>query len=171
MDLSITGRHVEITKALREYAEKKMERFSRYDITPMQASFRLSVEKYRHMAEIVLWVNGRRILAKEETDRMYHSIDGAVIKIDRMLRKYKAKKTRHKSPASGRTAVPRTPPRPFIARHKQYLVPVLTLEEAVSRLGPRESGPIIFMNDDDETLVLLSKNRSGALEATELIVE
>ena len=171
MELSITGRHVEITKALREYAGMKMGRLSRYDLGPLRADLRLSVEKYRHMAEIVLWVNGRGILAKEETDEMYQSIDRAMVKIEQMLRKYKAKKSRHKSPPAGRLSASRKIVRPVIARRTQYMVPVLTLEDAVSRLNGREKGPIFFVNDDDEKLVMLSKGGNGALEAMELILE
>jgi putative sigma-54 modulation protein len=56
----------------------------------------LSVEKYRHIAEITLMVSGLTLASKEESDNMRASIDRAVSKLERQVKRYKAKLTNHK---------------------------------------------------------------------------
>jgi putative sigma-54 modulation protein len=57
----------------------------------------LSVEKYRHIAEITLKVSGLTLASKEESDDMYSSIDHAVDKLERQVKRYKQKLQNHKS--------------------------------------------------------------------------
>ncbi len=56
----------------------------------------LSVEKYRHSAEITLTVSGLTMASKEESENMHMSIDRAVSKLERQVKRYKAKLTNHK---------------------------------------------------------------------------
>jgi len=56
----------------------------------------LSVEKYRHIAEITLMVSGINLASKEESENMRLSIDRAVSKLERQVKRYKAKLTNHK---------------------------------------------------------------------------
>jgi ribosome hibernation promoting factor len=171
MQITITGRHMEITPALRDYAEQKLKRISRYSFTPLEATVRLAVEKYRHMAEIVLWVNGSRILAKEETDEMYQSIDLAMEKIEQRLRRFKEKLSRHKPAANTRSRSPKPmKPKPIIAR-EAHIVSTLTLDDALSHLKSNKSSHLVFIDDADDKLKLLAREKSDRLEMTELIIE
>jgi putative sigma-54 modulation protein len=56
----------------------------------------LSVEKYRHIAEITLMVSGNTLAGKEESENMRLSIDRAVSKLERQVKRYKGKLTNHK---------------------------------------------------------------------------
>ena len=170
MQVTITGRHMEITQALRDYAEQKLKKVSRYSFKPMEATVRLAVEKYRHMAEIVLWVNGSRILAKEETDEMYQSIDLAIEKIEQRLRKYKEKLSQHKLPSKSRSSSPRmTKSKPVIAR-EAYIVSTLSLADALSRLTSKKGNHLVFIDDADDKLKLLVREKDDDFEMTELIM-
>jgi ribosome hibernation promoting factor len=171
MQITITGRHVEITKSLRSYAEQKLKRLSRYSFDPMEATLRLAVEKYRHMAEIALWVNGSRIVAKEETDEMYQSIDLAMEKIEQRLRRFKEKLSRHKPSSSSRSPFPKPPkPKPIIVREAQIVI-AQSLEDAISRLGSNKSNYVVFVDDSDEKVKLLTREKNDRLEITELVIE
>jgi len=173
MQVTFTGRHVELTKALRDYTEQKLRRLSRYSFNSMEAAVRLSVEKYRHMAEITLWVNGSRILAKEETDEMYKSIDLAIEKIEQRLRRFKEKQTRHKPPSASRSPY-RTPAKketaPIRVREARIVV-TLSVADAVSHLESNRSRYIVFVDDSDDKLKLLAREKEDRLEITELVIE
>ena len=91
MQLNITGRHIDITQALRDYIEQKLQKLERYSTQPLVASAILSVEKKRHLAELFVTLDKRRFLAKEETGEMYQSIDRAVVTIDKRLKRQKDK--------------------------------------------------------------------------------
>lgn len=170
MQITITGRHVEITPSLRDYAEQKLKRISRYSFTPMEATIRLAVEKYRHMAEIVLWVNGRRILAKEETDEMYRSIDLAMEKMEQRLRRFKEKRSRHKPAAKARSKSPKPiKSKPIIGR-EAHIVSTLTLDDALSHLKSNMSSHLVFIDEEDDKLKLLAREKNDRIEMTELII-
>ena len=98
MQISVTGRHMEITEAIRDYAQGKLEHalaeFPRIESVHVI----LDVEKYRHLAEIVIQApNHIRVDARHESDDMYVSIDGAIEKAEKQMHKVWDKMQEHKS--------------------------------------------------------------------------
>ena len=87
MRLMITGRHVAVTPALREYVETRMERLDRYGLKLGTLQILLSLEKFHHVAEVVGVVQGRRLQAKTSTEEMYASIDEVVDKLGAAIAK------------------------------------------------------------------------------------
>ena len=96
MQVLITGRHMEMTEALQNYVKSKVERVGKYLENIKEADVILSVEKYRHSAEVTIKANGITINGEEETDDMYSSIDLVMEKIERQVKKYKEKIRQHK---------------------------------------------------------------------------
>ena len=95
MQLDVTGHHVEITPALRQYVVSKLDKVSRHFDLVMDAHCILTVEKLRHKAEATVSVNGGRIYADATEADMYAAIDGLADKLDRQVRKYKEKLVDH----------------------------------------------------------------------------
>lgn len=91
MRVTITGRHFELTDALKARIEEKLAKLQRFSLKISEAHVTLAVEKYRHKAEIVLHVNHSVMTSKEESEDMYASVDASIDKLQRMLRKYKTK--------------------------------------------------------------------------------
>ena len=89
MQLIITGRHVDVTPALRDYVNDKMERIIRHCDQLTEVRCILEVEKLRHKAEATLYVSGGTIFAEAVADDMYAAIDGLVDKLDKQVRRYK----------------------------------------------------------------------------------
>jgi putative sigma-54 modulation protein len=104
MNLSITGRHLEVTEALRNHVKDRFSKTNKYSYKIIDANVRLEIEKYRHIAEIIVQVNGTTLSAKEETEDMYTSIDRALAKIERRLQKHKTKQSDHKNQNNPKTA-------------------------------------------------------------------
>ena len=96
MNIILTGRHLEITPALKNYADEKIKKFDRYISNISEAIVTLSVEKYRHKAEVLLKVNGVLIQAEGITGEIYSSIDDVVEKLERQIKKYKEKLVSHR---------------------------------------------------------------------------
>jgi putative sigma-54 modulation protein len=99
MQLSTTFRHMEASSAVREYAEEKLDKIRKYfHRQPLGAHAIFSVERnHNHTAEILLTLpNGLGIQAQETTEDMYSSIDLAVARIERQVRKWKDKIRDHK---------------------------------------------------------------------------
>jgi putative sigma-54 modulation protein len=98
MQISVTGRHLDITDAIRDYASDKVAH-GLADFTRVESvHVILDVEKYRHIAEIVVQAkNHIRVDARDESDDMYASIDSAVDKAQKQLRRLRDKIQDHKS--------------------------------------------------------------------------
>ena len=75
MDITVTFRHTDPIESLKSYAEEKISKIKKYIDVPLEAHIVLSVEKFRHIADVTLSLNGTRIKAVEETDDMYSAID------------------------------------------------------------------------------------------------
>ncbi len=95
MNITISGRHLEVTPALKQHALDKIKRLDKYCPNIIDVNAILVVEKYRHIAEVTVLVGGTRINGKEATEDMYSSIDKVLEKIERQLRKHKEKITDH----------------------------------------------------------------------------
>jgi putative sigma-54 modulation protein len=99
MQLSTTFRHMDASAAVREYAEEKLDKIRKYfHRQPLGAHAVFSVERnHNHTAEILLTLpNGLGVQARETTEDMYSSIDLAMARIERQVRKWKDKIRDHK---------------------------------------------------------------------------
>ncbi|MDP4652523.1 MAG: ribosome-associated translation inhibitor RaiA [Haliea sp.] len=91
MQLNVSGHHVEVTDALREYVESKFERLQRHfdQITKVEAI--LTVEKLVQKAEARIHIAGADLFAAADSEDMYAAIDALADKLDRQLIKHKEK--------------------------------------------------------------------------------
>ena len=91
MQINISGQHIEVTPALKDYVLAKLERIGKHfdNITNVQVT--LNVEKNRHTAEASLHLAGGDIFANAETEDLYAAIDLLADKLDRQVIKHKEK--------------------------------------------------------------------------------
>jgi len=91
MQVNISGHHVEITPALREYLNETLERIERHFENVTDISCILTVEKLEHRAEATINVSGNSLHAHSVEEDMYAAIDKMIDKLDRQVIKYKEK--------------------------------------------------------------------------------
>jgi putative sigma-54 modulation protein len=106
MNLSISGHHLEVTPALREYVTVKLDRIRRHFDQVIDVSVFLSVDKLQQKAEISLRVRGKDLFAEAIDDDLYAAIDALVDKLDRQVLKYKDKRFAHPHDAIKHQAEP-----------------------------------------------------------------
>ncbi|TAJ07770.1 MAG: ribosome-associated translation inhibitor RaiA [Nitrospirae bacterium] len=168
MQILITGRHVEVTPALRRHIDIRMKRVARFGAKLGDIQVILGVEKYRHTAEVVLTLNGVAVQAKASTKEMYASIDEVLDKVSRQISRQKDKRRNRKaSPSALLLPVPR-PVTPSLRSLGVRLVRTslhrLTLEEATERLGSQAGALLVFENQAAERTQVLHRLGSGAIE-------
>ncbi len=95
MNLNITGHHVELTPAIREYVNNKMDRVIRHFDNVTSVHVILSVEKLKQKAEVTLHVKGKDIYADSTDADLYAAIDLLADKLDRQVLKHKEKISNH----------------------------------------------------------------------------
>lgn len=96
MQISFTGHQVDITPALREFAQGKFEKLVRHFDKIGTVNIILEVDKLRHIAEATIYVAKNELHASSEAADMYSAIDGLIAKLDRQLVKHKEKLTEHR---------------------------------------------------------------------------
>jgi putative sigma-54 modulation protein len=96
MQVTVTGRNIELTPALKDYLVDKLARAQKHFDHALSITALLSVAKnpsiaQSQTAEITISLNGAVIRGEESTENMYASIDLVADKIERQLRKYKTR--------------------------------------------------------------------------------
>ena len=102
MQINVSGHHVEVTPALREYTNTKLSKLQRHFDNITKTDVTLTVEKLVQKAEASVHVAGADLFAACESDDMYAAIDQMTDKLDRQLIKHKEKTTNRKQGAGAR---------------------------------------------------------------------
>lgn len=96
MNLQLTGHHLEITPAIRQYVSSKLKRVAHHFDHVIDVNVILSVEKLQRRIEASVHVRGKDIFCQNTDTDMYAAIDGLIDKLDRALVKHKEKSLAHR---------------------------------------------------------------------------
>jgi putative sigma-54 modulation protein len=97
MNLQLTGHHVDVTPALRDYVHSKLERVTRHFDHVIDVTVVLTVDKLQQKCEATLHVRGKDLHAESIEPDMYAAIDILADKLDRQVLKHKEKITDHRA--------------------------------------------------------------------------
>jgi putative sigma-54 modulation protein len=167
LPLTITGRHIEITDALRDHLTEKLEHACKLLDKISSTHVTLAVEKNRHLAEVVVQAHGATLQAKEETHDMYSSIDLAVEKIQTQAKRLKEKIKDRKhlaEPAAAALEVEdedEVPPRSQVYVAETFAPKPLSVNEAVESLLSRPDLFLVFHNAKNGLVNVLYKRGDG----------
>lgn len=128
MQFSVTFRKMDATDAIKQYVQEKVKKIKRFFPDPINAHVVLSLERYQHRADVNITLhNGLVLKGQDASDDMYSSIDLAMAKIEKQVRRYKDKIRSHK-PQTG----------PQVAFRRDVIQDEETREEAVEAPPERE---------------------------------
>ena len=175
-EIKVTGRHVAVTDAIVDYARKKVDNLHLDYPRIIEAQIILDVEKYRHIAEVVLRCNNHiTIDASAETSDLYASIDEAVGKIAQQMRKHKTRILRQHRPRRAQirhieeqiiadevAEEPDNEAEPLVVRTEKYPVKPMFVDEAVLQLQMNASQQfVVFLNAKSEKVNVLYRRKQG----------
>jgi putative sigma-54 modulation protein len=168
MQVTVIGRHIEVTEPLRQYATEKFSRLEKYLPQGVQVVVTLAVvKKVHHFAEAVIKSNGLLIQASVETEEMYSAIDLLAEKIERRARKYKEKLVDHKrqtgkaEAAAAETSYVPEDAIPQIIKIKQFDLKPMLPEEAVMQMELLDKDFFIFSNAGSGHISVIYKRKDG----------
>ena len=95
MNLQVSGHHLEITPALRDYVTEKLERVTRHFDHVIDVNVILSVDKLKQKAEVTVHLSGKDIYVESIEEDLYAAVDVLADKLDRQVQKYKQKMQDH----------------------------------------------------------------------------
>lgn len=96
MQVSVTGRHVEVTEAMKQHVEDKISKIKRHFDHVTDVHVILTVEKLEQKAEATVQISGAKLFADDVQEDMYQAIDNMVDKLDRQIIKHKEKTQAHR---------------------------------------------------------------------------
>jgi len=166
MQFSVTARNVEITPALRAYAEEKLSRLTRYLENIVTLHVVLSVNKHRQTAEVTLRVRDLTIRAEEEGDDLYSSIDLVAEKLERQILRYKERILAHAARGGNRgnrsaIAAPVADEAPQVVKTKRFAVKPVGVDEAILQMNLLGHNFYVFRNATTEQVNVIYRRQDG----------
>ncbi|HET7806951.1 MAG TPA: ribosome-associated translation inhibitor RaiA [Gaiellaceae bacterium] len=173
MQFQVKGRNLEVSDALRSYAESKLSKLER-QLTDPRVELELVVERnpsiaQNHIAEATIWTKGPVLRAREASSDMRASIDQLVDKLERQISRYRTRgRDRRRRAARANAPSPDTigamadADEPQIVKTKQFsLNPPLNAEEAVLQLELVGHDFFVFRNVESGDVNVVYRRRDG----------
>ena len=165
MKIQITGRHLEVTPTLKEFIKTRLQKIEKYSFKITEALVVLDVEKYRHHAEITLFLNGLTFLAEDETEEMYATIDKVADKLEKQVKKHKEKVTHHRD-KGGKKQLPEeieleTSLLSRIVKEKAFQLKPQSRESALLQMESLQKDFFIYLDDFQGKINVLYRRKQG----------
>ena len=169
MKFEYTGRHIEVTPALKTHVEDHFARINHlFDGKTAKAHIIIEVERGRHRSEMIVKWRNDVLTANTKSPDMYQSLSQTVDKIEKQALKLKNKvidKSHKAVKVSAVTPiideVKPAPNAPRIIAQRRYAIKPLTEEEAVMQLIEQENQFLVFRNADNERISVIYKRKDG----------
>lgn len=165
MNTSVRFKNLESSDALRSYVSDKLNRLDKYFQGAVEASVVLSIEKFRHSAEINIVGDRLAINGKEETEEMYSAIDMVLDKLEVQIKKNKQKSRAFRS--KGKNGSPNAEdvadtaadaPRVRI-RNIEYKP--MDVDEAIMQMDLISDNFLVFTNSRTDAVNVLYRQKDG----------
>lgn len=157
MKCSVTFRHMKPSDPIREYAEEKIDKVHKLLDRGVEAQVVLSVEKHLHVAHVELLTDGSlRLRGIDKSEDMYASIDAAVERIVRQVKRYRSKIKSHRETTNGRElphqilSIPEdsngAEKVPQIVRQETIVAREMNVDDAVMQMDLLNTDFLVFTN-------------------------
>jgi putative sigma-54 modulation protein len=193
MQLQVSGRNLEVTEPIREYAERKLARIERHLTEETRVDLELAIERNRSIsanqcAELTVWTKGPVLRAHESADDMYAAIDLAIDKLDRQVRRYRERRRHWRPHHTARDAEALLPlseadeaasveasengaepalPIPTIVKTKRFNMKPMHPDEAALQLELVGHEFYLFLNAESDAVAVIYRRRDGNLGVIE----
>jgi len=169
MKFEYTGRHIEVTPALKSHVEEHFKRIDHlFDGKPSKAHVIIEVERGRHRSEIILTWRKEVLNATTTNSDMYKSLAESVAKLEKQALKIKSKinDKNHKKDKTAITATPAdeaaaAPRRGRIIAARRYAIKPMSDEEAVMMLDDGADSFLVFRNAANQRVSVIYKRKDG----------
>ncbi|MBR9982572.1 MAG: ribosome-associated translation inhibitor RaiA [Desulfatitalea sp.] len=167
MQTSVTFKNLDPSDHLKSYISDKLDRFDKYLYSPGEANVVLSVEKFRHIAEVNIIGDRLNIVGKEETEDMYSAIDMVLDKLEKQIKKNKQKvRERRTGKGKAKTAMTESPvamededERRVMVQNIEYKP--MDVDEAVMQMDLVENNFLVFTNARSDRVNVLYRRKDG----------
>jgi putative sigma-54 modulation protein len=172
MEISFTFRHMEPSEELRSYVEEKVYKVKKYFDSHVEAHIVLKVEKFRHIADMTLSIDGSSIKAVDESGDMYSSIDQVMDKIEEQLRRLMSRKKEYRlanikgsdvliDDVEAQESHVESGPR--IIKAERVDIKPMDINEAAMQMDISKRNFFVFSNSKSKSINIIYKRNDGNL--------
>ena len=167
MKITVSGKNIEVTNALRNAVEKKLLKLDKYFNPDVEAHATLSVQKNRQIIEVTIPFNGVILRGEEANEDMYASIDLVEEKLEKQIQKQKTKiERRTYGDALKYQFIPEADTadesdEPAIVKTKRFAMKPMSAEEAVLQMELLGHSFFVYASADDGVVNVVYKRRDG----------
>lgn len=165
MRVTVIGKNINVTPALKEIVEKKISKLDRYFEPNVQARATLTVQKNSHIFEVTIPFNGVVLRCEEASDDMYKSIDLVEAKLERQIRKQRTKLQRRNNESlrfnNFDEVASEEDEDGQIVRVKKFNIKPMSTEEAILQMELVEHNFFVFKDCDTENVNVIYKRKDG----------
>ena len=162
MRVTVIGKNINVTPALREIVEKKISKMDKYFEPNVTARATLTVQKNSQIFEVTIPFNGVILRCEESTDDMYKSIDLVENKLERQIRKQKTKLQRRSNESLRfEVASEEDDNEGEIVKVKRFNIKPMSAEEAILQMELVEHNFFVFKDCDTENINVIYKRKDG----------
>lgn len=168
MNIKVTGKNIEITDSIREYVEKRLERLEKFESKNTDVNVTCSVEREEQIVEMQVNFDGEFIRIEERNPDLYASIDLALDKVERQIRKEKEKRSDRSKKSLFKekfidifTKTPEVENQDEITKTMYYELKPLSVEDAKIKL--EESGDmfLVFVDSTSNKVNVIYQRGDG----------
>ncbi len=167
MRVTVIGKNIQVTPALKEIIEKKISKLERYFEENVETRATLSVQKNRQIFEVTIPFNGIILRCEESTDDMYKSIDLVETKLERQIRKQRTKLARRNTKSLRFANIAdlakdtKEETGKDIVKVKRFNVKPMTTEEALLQMELIEHNFFVFKDAESDSVKVIYKRKDG----------
>lgn len=176
MQIAVTAKKMDLTPAIRSYAEEKIGRLEKFMDGIMEAKVLLRVEKHRHIAEATLHAAQADFTGKENNEDLYAAIDRLADKLEAQVRKYKTRSMKRRKARGAAGAAEfmdmgtitilgelgsEAPAEHPVVNEKFIHLDPLTAKEAISRMEVHGDDFWVYADRDQGDLCVAYRRREG----------
>lgn len=178
MQIVVKGKNLNVTDALREYAEERIRKMTRHFDGIISADVTLSTERNWHIVEVTVYASGFMLRGEDRTNDMYATIDLVLEKLEKQLKKQKGKWEKRQRAQKleemefFRVESPRGIDRdederelvlqePRVVRVPMLFQKPMTIEEAIKEMEALDFSFLVFINEKTDVLNVLYRRKNG----------
>ncbi|MFN0150200.1 MAG: ribosome hibernation-promoting factor, HPF/YfiA family [bacterium] len=169
MQIKTTARHFEMTPGLKEHVEDRLARLTKYSQPILEAHVVLSVEKYRHTAEITLHGNGTNFAGNAQADDMYAAVDEVCSKLETQVKRHKEKRTERKTRKTraaqlrilNASSVGQGDDEHDVITSESVAIRTMSVDEAILEMESSKNAFVMFENAENDRMTVVYRRPDG----------
>lgn len=188
-NISIVGKHIELTNPIKDYIEEKIEKVEKISVNIIGIVVRLDIQKLNHLVDIMLDFSHFKVKVGAATEEMYSAIDKAFDKLGAKLRKWKGKIQDHHAKGvsvtemevnvleqreeeqeeltreiieANNSTLTQSYHLPKVLKKKKRPLKTLTLDEAVMKMELSTDQFLIYRSEEEQKLKVMYRRHNGS---------